>query len=70
MSGSNRGFMAKAATAFKYFFTGDDELFSQASSTAKRIPLEDPDMVAGGTGASADADEYVRKLCRIMTDNM
>ena len=44
MSGSNRGFMAKAVTAFKYFFTGDDELFSQASSTAKRIPLEDPGM--------------------------
>ena len=62
MNHSKKGIKSKVVGAMKFFFTGDEEIFdNESSSPAKRISLEQLDMVNGGDAIS---EEYWRELRR------
>ena len=59
---AKRGLKTKVTAAIKYFFTGDDELFTKKPSSARELSSDEINMVTGGEAAAASA--YLNELSR------
>ena len=59
MKFGNKGIKTKVVGAVKFFFTGDEEVFDKAPSSAMEIPIDRLDMVTGGDAAT---ESYLHEL--------
>ena len=62
MKHSNSGFKSKVASAVKYFFTGDDDIYNKTPSSARELSLDEFNMVSGGADAAVEEYQRLREL--------